>query len=81
MYKGTNEITNKGLGFKLTNFMNFGESMFPAGYIQKTVKEDPHVRVNNAIPPRNQHGKVLSTTTLVQHVSSPSEMFEEKTKI
>jgi hypothetical protein len=25
MYKGTNEITNKGLGFKLINFMSFGE--------------------------------------------------------
>jgi hypothetical protein len=38
MYKGTNEITNKGLGFKLTNFKSFGESGFPAGYIQKIVK-------------------------------------------
>jgi hypothetical protein len=30
MYKGTNEITNKGLGFKLTNSMSFGESMIYA---------------------------------------------------
>jgi hypothetical protein len=49
MYKGTNDITNKGLGFKLTNSMSFGELVFPAGYIQKTIKGDLHVRVNNAI--------------------------------
>jgi hypothetical protein len=41
MYKGTNEITNKGLGFKLTNSMSFGESVFPIGYIQKTIKGGP----------------------------------------
>jgi hypothetical protein len=33
MYKGTNEITNEGLGFKLTNSIMFGESVFFAGYI------------------------------------------------
>jgi hypothetical protein len=38
MYKGTNEITNKGLGFKLTNTMSFGESMISTGFIQKTAK-------------------------------------------
>jgi hypothetical protein len=36
MHKGTIEITNKGLGFKLINSMSFGEFMFPAGFIQKT---------------------------------------------
>jgi hypothetical protein len=41
MYKGTNEITNEGLGFKLTNSMSFGESVFSAGYIQKTIKGGP----------------------------------------
>jgi hypothetical protein len=51
MYKGTNEIANKGLGFKLMNSMSFGESMIFAGYIQKTVKADLHVRVNYAILP------------------------------
>jgi hypothetical protein len=35
MYKGTNEITNKGLGFKLINSMSFGESVFSAGLFQK----------------------------------------------
>jgi hypothetical protein len=50
MYKGTNEITNKGLGFKLTNFMSFGEYVISTGFNQKTIKADLHVRVNNAIP-------------------------------
>jgi hypothetical protein len=58
MYKGTNEITNKDLGFKLTNSTSSGESVFSAGYIQKTVKADLQVRVNYVIPPRNQRGKV-----------------------
>jgi hypothetical protein len=51
MYKGTNKITNKGLEFKLTNFISFGESVISAGFNQKTVKADLHVRVNNLIPP------------------------------
>jgi hypothetical protein len=37
MYKGTYESANKGLGFKLTNFMSFGESLIYAGFIQKTI--------------------------------------------
>jgi hypothetical protein len=32
MYKDTNEITNKGLGFKLTNSTSFGESEISAGF-------------------------------------------------
>ena len=36
MYKGINIITNEGLGFKLTNSTSFGESVFSAGFIQKT---------------------------------------------
>jgi hypothetical protein len=32
MYKGSNEITNKGLGLKLTNSTSFGESMIYAGF-------------------------------------------------
>jgi hypothetical protein len=53
MYEGTNEITNEGLGFKLTNSMSFGESIFSTGYIQKTINGDLHVRVNNAIQLQN----------------------------
>jgi hypothetical protein len=58
MYKGTNEITNKGLGFKLMNFMSFGESVISIVFNQKTVKVDLHVSVHYAIPPWNQCGKV-----------------------
>jgi hypothetical protein len=58
MYRGINKITNKGLGFKLTNSMSLGEYVFSAGNIQKTIKADLHVRVNYAIPSWNQHGKV-----------------------
>jgi hypothetical protein len=59
MYKGINEITNKGLGFKLINSTSFGESVISAGFNQKTIKADLRVRINNAIPPWNLHGKVL----------------------
>jgi hypothetical protein len=51
MYKFTNAITNEGVGFKLTNSMSFGESMISAGFNQKTIKADLHVRVNYIIPP------------------------------
>jgi hypothetical protein len=59
MYRGTNEITNKNLGFKITNSMSYGEFVIYARPIQKIVKVDLHVRVNYAILPRNQCGKVL----------------------
>jgi hypothetical protein len=59
MYNDTNEITNEDLGFKLINSMSYVESMISAGFNKKTVKADLHVRVNYAIPPRNQCGKVL----------------------
>jgi hypothetical protein len=59
MYKGTNEITNKGLGFKLTNSMSFGESVISARYIQKTIKEDLHVIGNHGIPLWELRGKTL----------------------
>jgi hypothetical protein len=58
MYRGTNEITNKGLGFKLINSISFDESIISTGFNQKTIKADLHVRVNYAIPPQNQCGKV-----------------------
>jgi hypothetical protein len=33
MYKGTNEITNEDLGFKLMNSISFGESVISTGFI------------------------------------------------
>ena len=50
MYKGMKVITNKGLGFKLTNSMSFDESVFSIGFIQKTVKVDLDVRLNHDYP-------------------------------
>jgi hypothetical protein len=35
MYKGIYESTNKGLGFKLINFMSFGESVISVDYSKK----------------------------------------------
>jgi hypothetical protein len=46
-------------GFKLINYMSFGESMFSAGFIQKTIKEDLIIKGNNGIPLRKQRGKTL----------------------
>ena len=39
--------------------MSFGESMFLAGFNQKTAKEDLFVKGNHRIPPRKQRGKTL----------------------
>ena len=39
--------------------MSFGESIFSAGFIQKTIKVELHVRFNCAYPQRNGHQKVL----------------------
>jgi hypothetical protein len=38
--------------------MSFGESVFSAGFIQKTVNADLYFRINHAYPPRNMHQKV-----------------------
>jgi hypothetical protein len=59
MHKCTIEITNKGLWFKLINFTSFGESVFPAGFIQKTTKRYLFAKENIGIPPRHQRGKDL----------------------
>jgi hypothetical protein len=39
--------------------MSFGESMFPAGFNQKTTKEGLFVKRNYRIPPRKLRGKTL----------------------
>jgi hypothetical protein len=46
MRKGINIITNESLGSKLINSTSFGESMFLAGFNQKTTKEDLNVKGN-----------------------------------
>ena len=39
--------------------MSFGESVFSAGFIQKTVKGDLFVKGNYGISSRKQHEKIL----------------------
>ena len=39
--------------------MSFGKSIFLAGFIQKTIKVDPHVRFNCTYPQRNGDQKTL----------------------
>ena len=39
--------------------MSFGESVFLAGFNQKTAKEDLFVKRNYGIPPHKQRGKTL----------------------
>ena len=39
--------------------MSFGESVFPTGFNQKTIKGDLFVKGNHGIPPWDQRGKVL----------------------
>jgi hypothetical protein len=62
MYKGIYESTNKGLGFKLTNSMSFGEYVISAGLFQKTVMGDLFIKQNQGIIPRHIHEKVLEDT-------------------
>jgi hypothetical protein len=42
--------------------MSFGESVFSAGFIQKTAKGDLFVKGNHVIPQRNRHEKTLKDT-------------------
>ena len=53
--------------------MSFGESMFLAGFNQKTAKEDLFVKGNHGIPPRYLRGKILedsmSYSTEARHVT------------
>ena len=42
--------------------MSFGESVFSAGFNQKTAKEDLFIKGNYGIPPRKQLGKDLEDT-------------------
>ena len=39
--------------------MSFGESVFSAGFIQKTVKGDLFIKENYRIPLQNRRGKTL----------------------
>ena len=53
--------------------MSFGKSVFPAGFNQKTAKEDLFVKRNHGISLRNRRGKTLEDSrrqiTKAGHVS------------
>jgi hypothetical protein len=71
MYKGTIEITNKGLGFKLINSPSFGESAISVRFIKKTVKRDLFVKRNHRIMPWHLRGKDLEDTRGHHTVAEP----------
>jgi hypothetical protein len=49
MRNGTNERIYIGIGFKLTNSMSFGQSLFSAGLFQKTTKRDLFSKENSEL--------------------------------
>jgi hypothetical protein len=59
MRNGTNERIYIGLGFKLTNSMSFGESLFSTGLFQKTTKRDLFVKGKFGIKIWHIHEKTL----------------------
>ena len=54
--------------------MSFGESMFPAGFNQKTAKEDLFVKGNYGIPPRKQRGKTLEDSRRLSTEADPETL-------
>jgi hypothetical protein len=59
MRNGTDERIYIGLGFKLTNSMSFGESLFFARLFQKTTKRDLFVKGKFEIKIRHIREKTL----------------------
>jgi hypothetical protein len=59
MRNGTNERIYIGLGFRLTNYMSFGESLFSAGLFHKTTKRDLFVKEKFRIKIRHIREKTL----------------------
>ena len=51
--------------------MSFGESMFSAGFIQKTIKGDLFVKGNYGIPPHKQRGKILEDSRRLSTEADP----------
>jgi hypothetical protein len=51
--------------------MSFGESVFSAGFIQKTIKGDLHVRRNHRIPPQELRGKTLEDSRRLSTEAHP----------
>jgi len=49
-----NDHQHRLRGFKVTISMSFGEFIFSAGFIQKTIKVDQIIKLNHAYPQRKQ---------------------------
>jgi hypothetical protein len=54
--------------------MSLGESVFSAGFIQKTVKGDLFVKGNYRIPPRKQRGKILEDSRRLSTEADPKDL-------
>ena len=54
--------------------MSFGESIFLAGFNQKTAKEDLFVKGNYGIPPYKQRGKTLEDSRRLSTKSDPETL-------
>jgi hypothetical protein len=62
MRNDTNERIYIGLGFKLTNSLSFGESLFSTGLFQKTNKRDLFIKGKFRIKIQHIHEKTLEDT-------------------
>ena len=51
--------------------MSFGEPVFSAGFIQKTVKGDLFVKGNYGVPPRKWRGKILEDSRRLSTKADP----------
>ena len=51
--------------------MSFGESVFLAGFIEKTIKGDLFVKRNYKIPPCKQRGKILEESRRLSTEADP----------
>ena len=54
--------------------MSFGGSIFSAGFIQKTIKEDLFIKGNYGIPPRKQRAKILEDSRRLYTEAEPETL-------
>ena len=54
--------------------MSFSESVFSAGFIQKTVKGDLFVKGNYGVPPRKWRGKILEDSRRLSTKAKPETL-------
>jgi hypothetical protein len=74
MKNSTNERIYIDLGFKLTNSMSFGESLFSAGLFQKTTKRDLFVKGKLGIKIRHIRDNTLKDMRRHQNKARGEEL-------